>query len=101
MAIRLGVRVMRALMILSGAFLWLNAFACRQELWDAYASACYRFDCGIHAGSISLLAQGLFAGVLTLVGASPTWKLFAGCLFLKLALETSADHSPVPSGRAA
>jgi hypothetical protein len=92
---------MRALMILSGVLLWLNAFACRQELWDAYASACRQFDYAMHSGSISLLAQGVIAAIFTLVAASPTWKLFAGGLFLKCSLETDAGRSPVPSGKTA
>jgi len=92
---------MRALMILSGLLLWVNALACRQELWDAYAWACGRFDSALHSGDNSLLAQGIFAGIFTLAAASPVWKLVAGGLFLKFSVETEAEGSPVPSGRTA
>lgn len=92
---------MRTLMILSGVLLWFNAFAYRQELWDAYGAACEHFDYAMRSGNNATLLQGVVAGIFILVSASPTWKLFAGGLFLKLSFDTDAEKSPVPSGKSA
>ena len=82
---------MRALLIVSGILLWLNAFASRQELFDAWISACGQFDTAIHSGDPGLTMQGLVAALATLVLAPPTWKLIAGGLFLKFSVETDLD----------
>ncbi len=84
---------MRALMILTGALLWLNAIACYGELWQAYASASSQFESATHSGNVMVLVRGVLAGAFTLLTASPLWKLVAGFFFIKLSLEMDASRS--------
>lgn len=89
---------MRAVMILTGALLWLSALACRDELWQAYASASGEFEAAAHSGSMTMLAKGLLAGAFILLTASPLWKLVAGFFFVKLSIEMNPGRPATNSG---
>jgi hypothetical protein len=89
---------MRAVMILTGALLWLNAFACREEMWQAYALASSEFEMAAHSGNMAMLGKGLLAGAFVLLTASPLWKLIAGFSFVRLSVEIGPSRSAAGSG---
>jgi hypothetical protein len=79
---------MRILMVLTGALLWLNAFDCREEFFEACALACKQIEVATRSNNAPVLIQGILAGIFTTLVASPVWKFAAGSMFLKLSLES-------------
>ena len=77
---------MRLLMILGGAALWLNAFACREEMVPAWISACEMFQQAMSAQEVMTVLQNLGSCGLAMFGATPIWKLLAGAVFFRLSI---------------
>ena len=81
---------MRLLMVLTGSLLWLSAFDCREEFFEACATACRQIDIATRSNDVPVAIQGILAGIFTALVASPVWKFAAGIVFLKLSLESEA-----------
>jgi hypothetical protein len=73
---------MRPMLLVSGVLLWFNAFACREELWQAYVVADATIHSAINAGGSWVLLEGPVLAALAVVSASPIWKFCLGCVLL-------------------
>ena len=82
-------------MMLSGVLLWLNAVACREELFRAWVAACEALQRSLNSAGMASAGQHLAFCMFTLLAASPAWKLLLGTLLLQLSVAPTPPASVV------